>query len=865
MSDSTNIPANPNNPSSVIPINIEDEMRGAYLDYAMSVIVGRALPDVRDGLKPVHRRILFAMLQEGLVSNKKYSKCAGVVGEVLKHYHPHGDAPVYGALVRMAQPWNLRYPLIDGQGNFGSVDGDSPAAYRYTECRMTAFAEELLADIEKDTVDFSPNFDESVDEPDVLPSRIPNLLVNGAEGIAVGMASSIPPHNLGEVVAATIKLIQNPDCTVDDLMMVVPGPDFPTGASIYGSGPIRQIYSTGRGLLQLRAKLHIETYSTGKREGEAIVIDELPYQTNKAKLVEKIAELVNEKKIEGISRLRDESDRKGMRVVIELKKDANTQVIINQLYKLSPLQQTFGTILLAIVDGKPQVLSLKEALQNFIEHRRTVVVRRTRFELRKATARLHILEGLRTALDNIEAVIKVIRASESSAIAKEALIVNFSLSDIQAQHILDMPLRRLTGLERKAIEDEYNELTVLVEALNKILGSSVEVDKVVVTELVDIMERFGDKRRTVIEENGEEIAVEDMIAEEDMMVLISHKGYAKRCSPSLYRAQKRGGKGVQATKKLADDDDDFVSELFVASTHAYLLVFTTEGKLHWLKVYNLPEAGRTARGRAIINMIQLAEGEKVSAIVPVREFVEGKSVLMATKFGCIKRTDLMEFSNVRKVGIRAVTLDEGDALIGVKVTDGNSDCIISTKEGMAIRFAEEQVRSVGRSAKGVTAVNLSSGDEVVNLVAVPHSEMIVADDAQEPVESGDSAEDATQAAFSGEPALLTVCQNGYGKRTFISKYRSQNRAGKGLIDIKTAERNGPVVGMLQVVDTDQIMIITTSGKVIRTPVNSISLVGRNTMGVRLINLEEGEKVAAVAKIAEGIADEELLVEGEAIH
>jgi DNA gyrase subunit A len=871
MSDSTNLPGNPNSPSNVIPVNIEEEMRGAYLDYAMSVIVGRALPDVRDGLKPVHRRILFAMLQEGLLSSKKYSKCAGVVGEVLKHYHPHGDSPVYGALVRMAQPWNLRYPLIDGQGNFGSVDGDAPAAYRYTECRMTAFAEELLADIEKDTVDFTPNFDESVDEPVVLPSRIPNLLINGSEGIAVGMASSIPPHNLGEIVAATIQLIQNPESTVDDLMKIVPGPDFPTGATIYGSGTLRQIYSTGRGLIQLRAKLHIETYSTGKREGEAIIIDELPYQTNKAKLVEKIAELVNDKKIEGISRLRDESDRKGMRVVIELKKDAVTQVIVNQLYKLSPLQQTFGVIVLAIVDGKPQVLSLKDALQNFIEHRRTVVIRRTRFELRKATARLHILEGLRVALDNIEAVIKVIRASESTAIAKEALIANFKLSEIQAQHILDMPLRRLTGLERKAIEDEYNELLTLIEGLNKILASTKEVDLVVVNELKDIMERFGDARRTVIEENGDEIAVEDMIAEEDMMVLISQKGYAKRCSPSLYRAQKRGGKGVQGTKKLSGDDDDFISELFVASTHAYLLVFTTEGKLHWLKVYNLPEAGRTARGRAIINMIQLAEGEKVSAIVPVREFVEGKYILMATKQGLIKRTDLMEFSNVRKVGIRAVTLDEGDSLIGVKVTDGKSDCIISTKEGMAIRFAEEQVRSVGRSAKGVTAVNLSAADEVINLVAVPHSELPTAEEQPEIVENGDSTEDATldagQAAFSGEPALLTVCQNGYGKRTFISRYRIQNRAGKGLIDIKTAERNGPVVGMLEVVDSDQIMIITTSGKVIRTPVGSISLVGRNTMGVRLINLEEGEKVAAVAKIAEGSGEEEMPseVEGEIIH
>jgi len=828
--------------SNVTPVYIEDEMRGAYLDYAMSVIVGRALPDVRDGLKPVHRRILYAMLREGLTSGKKYSKCAGVVGEVLKHFHPHGDAPVYGALVRMAQPWNLRKPLIDGQGNFGSIDGDSPAAYRYTECRMTALAEELLADIEKDTVDFTPNFDESVDEPIVLPSRVPNLLVNGAEGIAVGMASSIPPHNLSEIIAGTIKLIENPECTVQDLMEVIPGPDFPTGGIIYGASPIRDVYSTGRGLIQLRAKVHIETYSTGKREGEAIIVDEVPYQTNKSRLVEKIAELVNEKKIEGVSRLRDESDRRGMRIVIELKKDAVTQVILNQLYKMTPLQQTVGVIMLAIVDGRPRVLTLKEALQNFIEHRRTVIVRRTRFELRKATARLHILEGLRIALDNIEEVIKLIRASDSTAEARDSLMSRFGLSEIQAQHILDMPLRRLTGLERKAIEEEYAEVSAFIEMLNKILASPAEVDRIAIEELRDIQTRFGDARRTQIEATGEEIDLEDMIAEEDMMVLISHKGYAKRCSPSLYRAQRRGGKGVQGTKKLADDDGDFISELFIASTHAYLLIFTTAGKLYWLKVYNLPEAGRTARGRAIVNMLQLSEGESVSAIVPVREFTENQSVIMATKRGYIKRTDLMEFSNIRKVGIRALTLDEGDTLIGVKITDGKSDCIISTKEGMAIRFAEDQVRTMGRTARGVTAVNLSDGDDVVNLVAVPHSDL--------PVDES-SEEDATNAASPDEPSLLTVCENGYGKRTFISKYRTQNRAGKGLIDIKTEERNGPVVGMLQVNENDQIMLITTSGKIIRTPVSTISIVGRNTMGVRLMNLDEGEKVVAVGRIAEG--------------
>lgn len=814
--------------NNIHSVNIEDEMRGSYLDYAMSVIIGRALPDVRDGLKPVHRRILYAMLQEGLTSGKKYSKCAGVVGEVLKHYHPHGDGPVYGALVRMAQPWNLRYPLIDGQGNFGSIDGDAPAAYRYTECRMSALAEELLADIDKETVDFTPNFDESIDEPVVLPSRVPNLLINGAEGIAVGMASSIPPHNLAEVIEATIRLVENPDATVDELMEAIPGPDFPTGGIIYGASPIREMYQTGRALLQLRAKHHIETITTGKRENEAIIIDEIPYQTNKAKLVEKIAELVNDKKIEGIARLRDESDRRGMRIVIELKKDAVTEVVVNQLFKLTPLQRTFGVIMLAIVNGRPQVLSLREMLQNFVEHRRTVVVRRTRYELRKATARLHILEGLRIALDNIDSVIKLIKESESTPVAKAALQSKFSLSEIQAQQILDMPLRRLTGLERKAIDDEFAEVSARIVEYNRILGDAKEVDKVVVDELREIGTKFGDKRMTVIESEGEEISVEDMIADEDTMVFISHKGYAKRTAPTLYRSQRRGGKGVQGTKKLAEDDDDFIVDMFVASTHAYLLVFTNHGRLHWLKVYNLPEAGRTARGRAIVNMLSLNEGEVVSAIVPVRKFEEGKYVIMATRNGYIKRVDLMEFSNVRKVGIRAVNIDAEDALIGVAITSGTSDCIISTREGMAIRFAEDDVRAMGRTARGVIAINLDEGDVVVNLTTVHHE--------------GTAAE-------GDEMALLTACQNGYGKRTVISEYRIQGRAGKGLIDIKTQERNGPVVGMCLVKEGDEVMVITTSGKVIRTPVSSISLIGRNTMGVKLINLDEGEKIAAVGRLA----------------
>lgn len=830
--------------TNIVPVAIEDEMRSSYVDYAMSVIIGRALPDVRDGLKPVHRRILFAMFGEGLTSNKKFSKCAGVVGEVLKRLHPHGDAAVYDALVRMAQPWNLRYPLIDGQGNFGSMDGDNAAAYRYTECRMMSLAEELLADIEKDTVDFTPNYDGSSDEPLVLPARVPNLLINGAEGIAVGMASKIPPHNLKEVVNAAIHLIQNPNCTVDDLMEHVPGPDFPTAGIIYGSAPIRQMYETGRGLLQLRAKVHIEQLKGQKRDAEAIIVDEVPYQTNKAKLIEKMAELVNEKKIEGISKLRDESDRRGMRIVIELKRDAVADVVLNQLFKLTPMQRTFGVTMLSIVNGRPQVLGLKEMLTHFLNHRKTVILRRTRFDLAKAKARLHILEGLRIALENIDAVIELIKRAESTAAAKLELQQRFNLSEIQAQQILDMPLKRLTGLERKAIEEEYNELLELVQTLTKILTDSKEVDRISTEELTEIRDAYADERRTYIEPMGEDIDLEDMIQEEDQVVTISHRGYAKRCSPSIYRAQRRGGKGVMGTKKLADDDDDFVSEMFVASTHAYLLIFTSAGKIHWLKVYHLPEAGRTARGRAIVNMVNLEEGEQVTAILPVRQFEHGKYVVLITRKGVIKRVDLMDFANVRKGGIRATNLDEGDVLIGARLTEGNRDCLICTREGMAIRFKEDDARVMGRTARGVRAITLEESDEVVNIVTVPE----------------ELAEGAT-ASGDGEAAnvysLLTICQNGFGKRTQISEYRLQSRGGKGVIDIKTEGRNGPVVGTCRVTDSEHAMIITTGGKVIRVRAKDISLIGRNTMGVSLVNLSEGEAVAAVARVAETEGDSEL--------
>ncbi|HMO17713.1 MAG TPA: DNA gyrase subunit A [Oligoflexia bacterium] len=837
---------------NINPITIEDEMKGSYLDYAMSVIVGRALPDVRDGLKPVHRRILYAMLREGLLSNKKFSKCAGVVGEVLKSFHPHGDSAVYDALVRLAQGWSMRYPLIDGQGNFGSVDGDPAAAYRYTECRMQNLAESLLADIDKGTVDFVPNFDESTEEPLVLPSRVPNLLINGAEGIAVGMASKIPPHNLGEVVRAVIRQIENPDVSVEDLMEVLPGPDFPTGGIIYGASPIRQIYKTGRGTIKIRAKLRVETLSGSRKDVQAIVVDELPYQVNKARLIEKVAELVNEKKITGISKIRDESDRTGMRIVFELKRDAVSDVVINQLFLNTFLQRSFGVIMLAIVDGVPKELPLKSMLQCFIDHRRTVVVRRTRFDLDKARARLHILEGFKIALDNIDEIIKTIRASETTADAKAALIERFSLSEIQAQSILDMPLRRLTGLERQALEDEYKEVLETIAGLEKILSSTSEVDTVIVSELNDILEKFNDSRRTEIDfGEGDDIDLEDLIAEEDMVVSISHRGYAKRCSPTLYRAQKRGGKGVQGTKKLAAEaDEDFVTDLFVASTHAYLLVFTSTGKLYWIKVYNLPEGGRTARGRAIVNMLNLDKEERVSAVLPVRNFEEGRFIVLVSKKGVIKRLDLMAASNPRKSGIIATSLDDGDELIGVRLTDGKSDIVITTSNGLSIRFSESDVRAMGRTARGVRAINLEDGDRVVSITSVLSDSEV---ERKEGVTAqGTSGEGA---GSDSDTALLSVCEKGYGKRTDINEYRRQGRGGKGLLDIKTNDRNGPVVGSVLVRPTDDVMLVTTSGKIIRMNAGGISQVGRNTMGVRLVSLDEGERVVVVAYLADMGEDE----------
>jgi DNA gyrase subunit A len=815
------------NQPSVSPIAIESEMRQSYLDYAMSVIVGRALPDVRDGLKPVQRRVLYAMLNEGLVSNRKHSKCAGVVGEVLKRYHPHGDMPVYEALVRLAQPWNLRYPLIDGQGNFGSIDGDPPAAYRYTECRMTSLAERLLEDIEKETVDLTPNFDDSTMEPTVLPSVIPNLLVNGANGIAVGMATHIPPHNLSEVIDGALAVLKNPTPSLQELLALIPGPDFPTGATIYGRGAIISAYSTGRGIIQVRAKAQFEKLKTKSREADIIVITEIPYQLNKSRLLEKIAELVNEKQIEGISKLRDESDRQGMRIVIELKRDATPEVVMNQLYKLTPLQSSFGIVNLAIVDGKPVICTLLELLTHFLNHRRDVVTRRTEFDLKKAKERMHLLEGFRIALLNLDEVIKLIREASTPKDARDELIGRYSLSTIQAQAILDLRLQKLTGMERLAIEQEYNELAKLIEDLLGILGDSKRVDAIIGAELLAVKEKYGDARRTEIVDDGGEINMQDLIEDEQMVVTVSHKGYVKRTSVSEYREQKRGGKGVIGA---SSDDEDFVQHLFVTSTLSDLLVFTSLGRMYWLKVYEIPESGRTSKGRALVNLLEFKEEEKLCTILPVREWGENSFVALATRQGIIKKTALEEFSRSRRNGIVACTLEEGDTLIGAAITNGKDDIILATRDGMAIRFQEDQVRAMGRSARGVTGIRFDGDDNVVSMTVVQNG----------------SSEITTPEGVTEELTLLTVCQNGFGKRTKVSEYRSQNRGGKGLIDIQTEGRNGPVIEAMAVTSSTGVMLITSGGKIIRTSANDVSVIGRNTRGVKMIDLDTEEKVVAVA-------------------
>ncbi len=801
-----------------LPVNIEDQMRESYMDYAMSVIIGRALPDARDGLKPVHRRILYAMFSEGLVHNHRYSKCAGVVGEVLKRYHPHGDSAVYDALVRLAQEWNLRYPLIDGQGNFGSIDGDSPAAYRYTECRLTELAEELLADIDKETVTFVPNFDDSTQEPLVLPSKVPNLLINGSAGIAVGMATNIPPHNLGEVCDALVALIEHPELTVDELMRYIPGPDFPTAGFICGQGPIREAYREGRGILTVRARATVETdEKTGR---SSIIVTEIPYQVNKARLIGQIAELVRERKLDGIAGdgLRDESDRDGMRIVIELKRDAVAEVLLNQLYKHTALQESFGVNMLAIVEGRPKLLSLKDALQVFLKHRREVVVRRTVYDLRKAEERLHILAGLKIAIEHLDEAIGIIRAAVDPATARQRLMATFALSQLQAQAILDMRLQRLTGLERDKIVEEYAETEKAIVRYRAILADEREVAKIIGDELRALREKYGDERRTRIVDEATAISVEDLIVEEDMVVTISHEGYIKRNAVALYRAQRRGGRGrIGASTR----EEDFVEHLFVASTHSYLLFFTTSGKVFWLKVHEIPQAGRAARGRSITNVLSLQPEEKLSAFLPVREFQEGRYVLFATRRGLVKKTDLMQYASPRPSGIIAIALEEGDEVIGVRLTDGSREAILSTRDGQAIRFKEDEARPMGRDTYGVRGMKLDAGDEVVSL---------------DLVEPG--------------ATLLAVSENGYGKRTEMEEYRLTRRGGKGIITMKTTDKTGRVIGVRMVTDDDQIMLVTSGGKVIRLRVNEIRVIGRNTQGVRLIDLEQGERVASVARLAE---------------
>ncbi len=799
------------------PVNIEDEMKQSYLDYAMSVIVGRALPDVRDGLKPVHRRILFTMHDTGNLPGRPYRKSARIVGDVMGNYHPHGDAAIYDTVVRMAQDFSMRYTLVDGQGNFGSLDGDPPAAYRYTEVRMARAAAELLADIEKETVDWQPNYDESKQEPTVLPSRLPNLLVNGAEGIAVGMATKIPPHNLGEVVDALAKLIDEPETSVADLLQLIPGPDFPTGGFIYGRAGVVEAYTTGRGKVIVRARITTETNKRNDRE--SVVITEIPYQVNKARLVEEIAEQIREKHIEGVADLRDESDKDGVRVVLELKREAVSAVIVNQLYKLTSCQTTFGIILLTIVNGEPRILNLREILAEFIAFRREVVTRRTRFELRKAEERAHILEGLKIALDNIDAVITLIRKSKTVDDARAGLMKEFDLSERQAVAILEMRLQRLTGLERAKIVEEYNELIKLIARLQEILANEKLLMQIVKDELLEIKQKYGDDRRTEIVEDTGDLTIEDLIVEEDMVVTVSNTGYIKRNALSLYRAQHRGGKGKIG---METKEEDFVEQVFIASTHDYVLVFTDAGRVYWLKVYQLPQAGRASRGKAIVNLVALQDPkEKIAAVLNVREFQEGRYVVFATRQGVVKRTELMAFSNPRSTGIIALDIDEGDHVVGVKLTDGSQEVILSTRQGKAIRFKETDVRVMGRQARGVRGITLAPKDEVVSMeVVVPGA------------------------------SLLTVCAKGFGKRTPEEEYRTQGRGGQGIITIKTTERNGDVVAVMQVTEEDHIMMVTDSGKIIRLPVSDIRVIGRNTQGVRLFEIEEGSLVTSVARLAE---------------
>ena len=815
----------------LVAVNIEQEMRQSYMDYAMSVIIGRALPDVRDGLKPVHRRVLYAMSELGNDWNRAYKKSARVVGDVIGKYHPHGDVAVYDTIVRMAQEFSLRYPLVDGQGNFGSIDGDPPAAMRYTEIRMTRIASEMLADIDRDTVDFAANYDDSTQEPIVLPAKVPNLLINGASGIAVGMSTNIPPHNLGEVTDALVALLENPTLNNTDLRRYIPGPDFPTSAFIYGTSGIREAYETGKGIVQMRARTSVETNErTGKN---TIIVNEILFQVNKARLIERIADLVNEKRIEGIYDLRDESDREGMRIVIELKRDAVPNVVVNQLYKLTPMQESFGVILLAIVDGRPKLLTLKDTLTLFLTHRREVVRRRTAFDLKKAQDRLHILDGLRIALNNLDAVLQVIRQGQNPTSVRQTLMVQFALSEIQAQAILDMRLQRLTQLEQGKIIEEYNETVALINRLQAVLASAREIDAIIKEELKDIRTRFADERRTQIVSETTDLSDEDLIAEEDMVVTVSHEGYIKRNQVTLYRSQRRGGKGVVGANTR---EEDFVEHLFISSTHSFLMVFTTKGRVYWVKVHEIPQGSRTARGKALVNLLPLREGERISAFLPVREFKEGNFLIFATRKGLVKKTELMAYANPRRDGIIALALEDDDEVIGVRLTDGQQEVLLSTKSGQAIRFSEEEVRPTGRGTYGVKGITIDEQDAVVSLETI-----------------------------NKEATLLTVSARGYGKRSDVDGYRLQSRGGKGVITMRTTEKTGEVVSMRQVKDDDHLMLVTDTGRIIRLRMAELRVIGRNTQGVRLLNTGPEERVVSLALLAEKedeVAAEEVVVSVE---
>ena len=806
----------------IIERDIEKEMRVAYIDYAMSVIVSRALPDVRDGLKPVHRRILYAMHEDGITADKPYRKCANTVGSVLGRYHPHGDSSVYDAMVRLAQDFTMRYPLIDGHGNFGSVDGDSPAAMRYTEARMSKIAQYMLTDIEKNTVDFMPNYDDRLQEPTVLPARIPALLVNGSSGIAVGMATNIPPHNLREVVDGIIKVIDDRDATNEDLMQIIKGPDFPTGATILGREGIKQAYTTGKGKITMRAEAEIEEMSGNRQR---ILVSSLPYQVNKAKLIKTISDLSKEKKIEGISEVRDESDRKEKtRVVIELKRDANAQVVLNQLYKHTQMQETFGAIMLALVNGEPKILTLKEMIECYINHRKEVIVRRTKFDLDKALARAHILEGLKIALDNIDEVIEIIRSSYDDA--KERLMERFGLSDVQAQAILDMRLKTLSGLQREKIEEEYNELMQLIAHLRDILANEQLVYDIIKEELIEIKNKFGDDRLTKIVAAEGEFVVEDLIKEEQTVVALTHFGYIKRMPIDTYKSQKRGGKGITG---IATREDDFVKQIFTASTHDTILFFTNKGKLYKLRGYEIPEAGRTAKGTAIVNLLSLDPGEKVSAVIPIQNFAEGKYLLMATKHGLIKKTALTEYNSSRKTGLQGITLKEEDELIGVRLTDGQDNVVLVTRNGMCITFDEKDVRPIGRVSQGVIGIRLEDDDEVIGM------ESVIA---------------------GGKATLLAITENGFGKRTELDEYRVQIRGGKGVITYKITNKTGKLVGVRIANDDDDVMLITDTGTIIRIKVKDISVLGRSTQGVTLMRTSDGGKVVSIETLTPDMAEEE---------